>query len=140
MTSWQEWFMGLARYVATASKDPSTQVGAVITEPNRIIRGMGYNGFPRGVIDTRDRLTDREKKYKYVVHAEANALCNSRGDVEGCTMYCTLHPCAACAGLIIQAGIQTVYCTPHNERWAEDATVAKTMFEEAGVDLVVINE
>jgi len=127
--------MGLARYVATASKDPSTQVGAVVIDKNRIVRGVGYNGFPRGVDDSAHRLAEREVKYKFVVHAEANAILNSRGDVRGCTLITTMHPCSECAKLIIQAGIISVACPSPVERWQDDAKLARTMLSEAGVGL-----
>ncbi len=133
---WDHWFLGMARYAATASKDPSTQVGSVIVDSRRVVKGIGYNGLPRGVCDAAERLSNREMKYKFVVHAEANALLNS-SDTKGCTVYCTLHPCTSCSGLLIQAGISRVVCPPSNVRWAEDANTAKIMLAEAGVELVI---
>ncbi len=133
---WRRWFLGMADHVATASKDPSTKVGAVIADDNRVIRGVGYNGFPRGVADNPDRYADRATKYKYVVHAEANAILNSTG-ARGCTLYCTLHPCSACASLIIQAGIKLVVCRPTIARWADDAAFTLAMLAEAGIELAI---
>lgn len=138
---WQTWFLGMARHVATASKDPSTQVGAVIADEQRRVSGIGYNGFARKVADHPDRLTTREVKYKYTVHAEVNAILNSRTAVDGCTIYCTLHPCSACASLIVQAGITKVVCPPQTiERWAEDAKIAAEILTEGGVKLLLVNE
>lgn len=131
---WRAWFLGMAEYVATASKDPSTKVGAVIVDEDRVVRGIGYNGFPRDIRDLPERLADRAVKYKYTVHAEANAILNSSG-VRGCALITTMHPCSACATLIIQAGITTVLCRPPIERWSDDAALAAAMFAEAGVDL-----
>jgi dCMP deaminase len=128
--------MGLAEYVATASKDPSTKVGAVIVDDRRIVLGMGYNGFPRRVRDDVDRYNDRPTKYAMVVHAEANAILNAAASVRGATLYCTWHPCSACAALIIQAGIVKVVSPPADPRWVESATIARTMFEEAEIKLV----
>jgi dCMP deaminase len=135
-TWWRSWFLGMADYVATASKDPSTKVGAVIVDEHRVIRGIGYNGFPRGVRDSDARLNDRAVKYKYVVHAEANAILNCSGS-RGCTLIATMHPCSACATLIIQAGIAAVFCRPPIARWSEDAALAAAMLVEAGVNLIV---
>ena len=45
---WADKFIGLAQHVATWSKDPSTQVGAVLVDRRMRVIGMGYNGFPRG--------------------------------------------------------------------------------------------
>ena len=49
--SWDEYFMALAHLSAVRSKDPSTQVGAVIVDSNNRVVGLGYNGFPRGCDD-----------------------------------------------------------------------------------------
>jgi dCMP deaminase len=138
---WQTWFLEMARHVASASKDPSTKVGAVVADEQRRICGVGYNGFARKVHDHPDRLDNRAQKYKYVVHAEANAILNSRGSTENCTIYCSLHPCAPCASLIVQAGITKVVCPPQTlGRWQEDASIAAEILTEGGVKLLLVNE
>ena len=70
---WDRYFLDLALLNAQMSKDPSTKVGAVIVGPDREVRSMGFNGFPRGIADTRERLECREVKLDLVVHAEMNA-------------------------------------------------------------------
>jgi dCMP deaminase len=131
-------FLGMAQYVASRSKDPSTKVGAVVVRPNRTVASVGYNGFPRGVCDDPARYSDRPTKYLMVCHAEQNALHSASDDVSGSTLYCTLHPCAQCAGSIIQRGVARVVCfDSHNERLADHFAAAKTMFREADVQLDV---
>jgi dCMP deaminase len=137
MTDWNARFMDLATHVAGWSRDPSTKVGAVIVDGKNLVVGLGYNGFPRGVKDLKERYDDRATKYKYVVHAEPNAILNSTRDVRGCVLYCTLHPCGECAKIIIQAGIAAVFCKPADPRWAESSEIAARMFAEAGVDLFI---
>ena len=112
--SWQEYFMFSAVLTSKRSKDPSTQVGAVIVnEDNRIV-GTGYNGFPNGISDkdlpwTKDSKLFEETKYAYVVHAETNCLLNSISlNLKECTMYVTLFPCSSCTKLIIQRGIKKI--------------------------------
>ena len=135
---WDDRFIELANFIASWSKDPSTQVGAVIANSNtkRVI-SMGYNGFPAGVEDTAERLGTREIKYEMVVHAESNALLFAGPAAEGCTLYVTpLPPCARCAVLIIQAGISRVVSpTPDKskEPWRTQSQISETMFGEAGV-------
>ena len=63
----------LAGHIAGWSKDPSTKVGCVVVGQDREIRSTGFNGFPRGISDDLDRLTDREQKYPLICHAEENA-------------------------------------------------------------------
>jgi len=129
----------VAHAYAAKSKDPSTKLAALIIDDNMVVRSSGWNGFPRGVKDDPERLNDRDTKLKYVCHAELNAVANAaRAGVstDGCVLLVTkLHPCATCAGLIIQAGIKKVY-TPlpfDDERWADNFEIAATMFREAGV-------
>lgn len=141
---WDRRFLDLARLTASWSKDPSTKVGAVITDAeNRVVSG-GYNGFPRGVIDDPRRLADRDLRLKMTIHAEANAIMYARRDLRGLTLYSTFTPCAACAGLIIQAGIRRVIAPipPKDfaERWARDLDAALIMFNEAGVNLELVEE
>lgn len=110
--SWDECFMRVAHVIAERSKDPSTQAGAVIVDPNNVVLGMGYNGFPRGI--SNDALPwDKEgkfenTKYAYVCHAEENAVYNANNSTQGCIIYCTLFPCNECTKTIIQNGIKEV--------------------------------
>ena len=71
---WDQRFLDLAAHIAGWSKDPSTKVGCVVVGEDREIRSTGFNGFPRGISDDNDRLTDREKKYPLICHAEENAI------------------------------------------------------------------
>ena len=137
---WDARFLDLAQSVAGWSRDPSTQVGAVIVRPNRTIASIGYNGFPRGVCDLSQRLQDREEKLAMTVHAELNAILAAREPLHGFTLYVwPFHPCASCAAAIIQAGITEVVApiAPADvaERWKRSLRIAQTMFDEAGVEL-----
>lgn len=136
---WDRWFLGLAEYISTASKDPSTQVGAVIKDEKNRIVSMGYNGLPRGVKDTLERLHNRELKYKVIVHAERNALLFAEQALDGCTIYThPFAPCTVCAGLIIQSGITRVVSWENdNPRWIEDIKLSAELFKEAGVEFVL---
>lgn len=136
MDKWRARFYEMAKHVAQWSKDPSTKNGAVIVDTERRIIGTGYNGFPRGVDDTFERLEDRPTKYKMVVHAETNAVLNAIVSPKGGILVCTMYPCSDCAKVIIQAGINVVVTPPANvdrEPWKSDAPFSKTMFREASV-------
>uniref|UniRef100_A0A914EMJ1 Probable deoxycytidylate deaminase n=1 Tax=Acrobeloides nanus TaxID=290746 RepID=A0A914EMJ1_9BILA len=102
--SWDEYFMYMALLTAQRSKDPSTQVGAVIISREKIIVGCGYNGMPIGCDDDlmpwrRDSENTLENKYFYVCHAEMNAILNTNSNVSirGGIMYTTMFPCNECA-------------------------------------------
>ena len=137
LDDWDRRFLAMAKLIASWSKDPSTQVGCVITDPCYRIVAAGFNGFPRGVKDTEARLNNREFKYKFTQHAERNAISFAVRDLTGCTAYTyPLPPCAQCAGALIQAGVTRVVSLPlskNHERWQADYLIALTMYEEAGI-------
>ena len=138
---WHLRMLELAQHVAGWSKDPSTRVGAVIVRRDNTIASVGYNGFPRGVPDTGERLQAREEKYPRTVHAEINAIINAHGPVHDYRLYVTpLHPCAQCSAVIIQAGISAIYTVgaEQPERWSADGRIAKEMLDEAGIPLFAL--
>ena len=139
MANWDKRFLEMAKLVATWSKDPSTQVGAVITR-GKFVVSLGFNGHPRGVIDSPERLENREVKYRTIIHAEINAILTSKQDLEGCTVYVwPFMPCSQCGAAVVQAGIKRVVTLENkNERWAESFAFTTEMFREAGVELVIL--
>ena len=140
---WDLRFVKLAEEVASWSKDPSTQVGAIAVNRIGSVVAQGYNGFPRGIQDTDLRYQDRELKYQYVVHAEMNCIYNAAlngSSLDGCTLYVWPLPvCRECCKGIIQSGIERVvspdFTDPvKEERWKESCSQTMDMFQEAGID------
>jgi dCMP deaminase len=142
LDKWDGRFLDLAVFVADWSKDPSTKVGAVLVRPDRTVASLGFNGFPRGVLDHPERYDDRPTKYEMVVHAELNALLSTRESLEGYTLYVTpLPPCGQCAAAIIQRGIRKVVIAMDKdlpEIWAKKWELSSTMFGEAGIAVRVL--
>lgn len=134
--SWDEYFMGVALLAAKRSKDPNTQVGACIVDENNIIISTGYNGFPYGCSDDTfpwERDGD-DTKYKYVVHAELNAILNANGkSLKGATLYVDLFPCNECAKAIIQSGIKEVVYLYDKYATTTETLASKRMLESSGV-------
>ena len=137
---WDEYFMGVALLSAQRSKDPNTQVGACIVNPDKKIVGVGYNGFPSGCND--DELpwaregTYLETKYPYVCHAELNAILNSISrDLKGCSIYVALFPCNECAKAIIQSGIKEIVYLSDKYAGTDSVVASKRMLNQAGVVL-----
>jgi len=97
--SWDRRFLDLAKHISTWSKDPSTQVGAVAVRDRRIL-ATGYNGFPRGIEDSFERLADRQQKLLRTVHAEANVVAQASlhgVSLEGASIYIwPFLPCSSC--------------------------------------------
>jgi len=132
---WIPRFLQMAELVATWSKDPSTQVGAVIAKGNRVI-SLGFNGYPSGVVDS---VSDdnRDTKLLKTIHAEENAILHAKRDLKNCEMFVTHFPCPNCAAKIIQTEIVAVYCPEQPdefmERWGDKIELSKQMFREANV-------
>lgn len=137
--TWDEYFLSLAHLSGMRSKDPNTQVGAVIVDDKNRIVSIGYNGMPRGCYDDQFPWGREggflETKYAFVVHAELNAILNSSRPVEGCTIYVSLFPCNECAKAIIQSGIKAVYYESDKYADSDNVIASKKMLLNAGVTL-----
>jgi len=146
LNKWDKRYLALAKEVASWSKDPSTQVGAVTVGSKKEVLSQGFNGFPRGIVDSEDRYNNRETKYKYVVHAEMNAIYNatySGVSLDGAVLYVYGLPiCSECAKGIIQVGIKKVIIEKSKEldNWNESVALSQEMFDEAGVELVITSK
>jgi dCMP deaminase len=146
LNKWDKRYLALAKEVASWSKDPSTQVGAVTVGNKKEVLSQGFNGFPRGIVDSEDRYNIRETKYKYVVHAEMNAIYNatySGVSLDGAVLYVYGLPiCSECAKGIIQVGIKKVIIEKSKEldNWNESVALSQKMFDEAGVELVITSK
>lgn len=142
---WDKRFLHLAEFWAKeCSKDPSTKTGAVIVDKDKSIVSMGYNGFPKGVDDSEERLNNREIKYQMIVHCERNAILFARRNLEGCTLYTwPFASCAVCAGMVIQTGIKRVVYPKLTdpgliERWGKSLELTYQMYDEAGLERVEV--
>ncbi|MBX7255508.1 MAG: dCMP deaminase family protein [Candidatus Hydrogenedentes bacterium] len=137
--SWSDYFMGIAILSAQRSKDPSSQVGACIVNPDNKIVGIGYNGFPRGCSDDelpweREAASPFDTKYPYVCHAELNAIMNKNSaDLVGCRLYVTLFPCCECTKLVIQGGITDIIYLSDKYHDTDSVRAARRMLDMAGI-------
>jgi dCMP deaminase len=117
--SWDEYFMSIARVVASRSNCVKRKVAAVITRDRRII-STGYNGTPRGTRNCNEGGCPRCNSFAeggtrldecLCSHAEENAITQSAYhgvSVRGGTLYTTFCPCLICTKMIINAGIEEV--------------------------------
>jgi dCMP deaminase len=136
--TWDKRFLEMAQLISSWSKDPSTQVGAVIVDNKHRIVSLGYNGLPHGVHDHSYRLENRDLKLQMTIHAEQNAILFATKPLDGCTLYTwPIQCCASCASLVIQSGIKRVVspdldCKPE---WRKSFDIANEMFEDANVEI-----
>lgn len=131
---WDEYFMQIARTVATRATCPRLSVGAVLVREHRILT-TGYNGAPRGVAHCSEAgcLLVNEHCMR-ATHAEANAIVQGAlhgVSLEGSIAYCTHQPCVNCSKLLISAGVaKIVYDAAYPD------PIAAELLGEAGVALV----
>ncbi|GAC1310342.1 MAG: cytidine/deoxycytidylate deaminase family protein [Vulcanimicrobiaceae bacterium] len=131
---WDEYFMEVARTVATRATCPRASVGAVLVRDQRILT-TGYNGAPRHVAHCSEIGCEMVGGHCVrSTHAEANAVVQGAlhgVGLDGATAYCTHQPCINCAKLLISAGVaRIVYDASYVD------TFAKAILAEAGVALV----
>lgn len=137
--TWDEYFMGIAQLSARRSKDPCTKVGACIVSRDNRIKSCGYNGFPQTIKDNDKTLSWKkdgdwlDTKYPYVVHAELNAILNTKQPLNDCIMYVTLFPCNECAKAIIQTGITEVVYLSDEKHDKKEIIAARELLDLAGI-------
>lgn len=141
---WLNHFIEMAKLISTMSKDPSKKIGVVIVDQHNRIVSTGFNGFPRGVEDSSERLEDKDFKRAITLHAEENAILYAKQDLTECDMYIYgLPPCSHCAAMIIQSGIKNIYYRIPDEykisdHWKENLVIAETILNEVGINLLDI--
>lgn len=133
---WDKRYFQLAKLVSTWSKDPTTKCGAVITQDN-YITGIGFNGFPRCVEDTEEKLHDREYKRKLMLHAEMNAIAAAQGKGETIYIYPCL-PCTTCMTLIMQVGINKIVAGDAVIDAVWGTSFVEKELEGAGIELILM--
>ncbi|AKF81487.1 cytidine/deoxycytidylate deaminase family protein [Myxococcus sp. MISCRS1] len=106
--SWDQYFMDIAKQVATRATCDRKHVGAVIVR-GRTILSTGYNGSIRGLPHCDDVGHMMENGHCVAtVHAEANAIIQAATNgvgIDGATIYTTASPCWPCFKLIANAGL-----------------------------------
>lgn len=137
--TWDQYFMGVASLSALRSKDPNTQVGACIINPDKRIIGIGYNGLPQLLSDDEFPWAKdgdlQDTKYPYVVHAEANAILNATQSLKNGVCYVTLFPCHECTKLLIQSGIKELVYQENKYENTPSHLAAMRMLNAAGVSI-----
>src|SRR5215467_1657353 len=138
--SWDEYFMDIAKVVASRSNCMKRKVAAIIVRDKRVI-STGYNGTPRGTRNCNEGGCPRCNNLAasgtaldecLCSHGEENAIVQASYhgvSLKDAIIYSTFAPCLQCAKMIINSGIREVIYNmdyPLNES-------AFRLFQEAGV-------
>ncbi|MHB8945477.1 MAG: deoxycytidylate deaminase [Bacillota bacterium] len=139
--SWDEYFMGITRAVASRATCLRRNVGAVVVKDKRILT-TGYNGAPAGLPHCgevgclRQKLdipSGQRQEICRGLHAEQNAIIQAGlygVSLQGATIYTTTFPCVTCAKMIINAGIsKLVFADSYPDDFSEG------FLREAGVEI-----
>ena len=133
--SFTEMAVKFALDASLRSEDPHKKVGCCILNKEGRVLSIGYNGLLSKHQVKNNFWEDRDKRRKYVIHAETNALaCISRYESPH-LLVCTLLPCSSCAINIASHGIKEVV---YIEEYAKD-DLAKEIFDFYGIKLIKYN-
>lgn len=133
-----DYYTGLALWVASRSKDPYTQVGAVIVSTKNEPISTGYNGAPRSIPDDEidwsrpdsNEQNSKITKYDWVIHAESNAIKHAHGDLNGAIVYVTALPCNRCMLELVAVGVKRVVYLTQKKNIDQKSSIANQAGKE----------
>ena len=136
--SWSDYFMNIAREVATRSTCDRKSVGAVIVRGKTIL-STGYNGSIKGAKHCDDVGHEMVNDHCIrTIHAEANAIVQAAKHgirIEDSEIYVTASPCYNCFKLIANSGIKIIY---YHEFYRDDRILDRA--KEVGIKLVSLED
>lgn len=103
-----EYAMQLARVASLRSEDPYRKVGAAALDYDNRVIGTAYNGLAPGFDAPPGFWEDRDKRQKFMLHAEIN-LCSLIKRGEAKLIACTTLPCTSCMQALCANGVKEVY-------------------------------
>lgn len=139
--SWDEYFLDIAKLVASRSTCLRRHVGAVFVRDKRIL-ATGYNGAPSGLrhceemgcIREREGIPSGERhELCRGIHAEQNAILQAAQfgiSLRGSVLYCTDQPCVLCAKMLINTGVERIVVSG-----GYPDELSKEMLREAGIEI-----
>ena len=136
--SWKNYFMNIAREVATRSTCDRKHVGAVIVREKTIL-STGYNGSIKGLPHCDDVGCEMVDGHCVrTTHAEANAIVQAAKNgiqINQSEIYVTASPCYDCFKLIANAGINVIY---YDEFYRDKRIIEKS--KEIGIQLASLED
>ncbi len=137
--SWDDYFMAIAKIIASRGTCDRLYAGAVLVKNNRII-STGYNGSPPGLPHCHDAGHLLEDGHCVrTVHGEHNALLQAAvqggTSTTGSTLYTKYSPCIHCTKYIIACGVKRVVMAKVYRN-----SQAVDFLKQAGVEVDVYQE
>jgi len=103
-----EYAMALAEVASLRSEDPFRKVGAAALDGDHRVIATAYNGLAPGFDAPSGFWEDRERRQKFMLHAEVN-LCSLFKRGEAKIVATTTMPCTACMQTLCAYGIKEIY-------------------------------
>lgn len=140
--TWENYFIEIAKMVATRSTCLRRKTGAVIVREKRILT-TGYNGAPSGIRHCDEAGCLREslsipsgERHELCrgLHAEQNAILQAAlhgVSLRDAEIYTTHEPCIVCAKMLINVGIRKIY---YLEPYPDE--LSRELLEEAGIERI----
>tara|TARA_Y100001937_G_scaffold27190_1_gene39024 strand:- start:21137 stop:21598 length:462 start_codon:yes stop_codon:yes gene_type:complete len=144
--TWKSRYLDLAERISHWSKDPSTKVGCIVIGKDGQVLSQGFNGFPRKFSDDLELYVMRETKYRFIVHAEMNAIYHAT--LNGISLKNSvffihgLHVCHECAKALVQVGAKGVVMRQTKEtstKWAESFHYAQEILTQGGIEYEIFS-
>lgn len=115
----------MAKTAATRAGCPKRKVGAVITDINNRVLGVGYNSPPRKLPTCHEIYCGAgiDGAPCIAAHAEIAALTSCRSIQEAYNIYITCSPCVDCTKAIMTTPIQNIYFAEYHKTWPISKTI-----------------
>ena len=146
--TWDEYFMEIAKTVATRSTCDRGRGGCVVVKDKQILV-TGYVGSPPGQPHCDDvghqmkTVTHDDGKVSQhcmrTIHMEQNAICQAakRGvALDGATIYEKYTSCPTCAKLLVAVGIKKAVYAKRYHVYEE----TEKLFHDAGIEIVYFDD
>jgi dCMP deaminase len=139
--TYDEYFMRIAKIVATRSTCLRRQVGSVIVKDNHLL-STGYNGPPKGMKHCDETGCMREKlniprgeRHELCrgLHAEQNAIIQAAVfgiSIKDGTIYTTHFPCSVCAKMLVNAELKEIV---YEESYPDELSI--NILEESNINM-----
>lgn len=103
-----QYALALAEVASLRSEDPFRKVGAAALDFDNRVIATAYNGLAPGFDAPAGFWDDREKRQKFMLHAEIN-LCSLFKRGEARIVATSTMPCTACMQTLCAYGVEEVY-------------------------------
>lgn len=125
--TWDEYFLAIAKVVASRATCLRRKCGTVLVKENRIL-SSGYNGAPPGLPQCDEVGCEMvEGHCLRCTHSEPNAIAHAARygvALDGATAYVSGgSPCYACAKVLIGAGVKEIVC----DSWYPDMRAVEVL-------------